>query len=569
MKAVFLGFVLTIAALAQSTFPPAANGGAGVANIHVSIAGPATSSGAIDISSLQLTTQALQNKLIAGCWTGTGFASGEVTGNLTPLACSITSRSASTVTVTFASSSNVVVVLNSNGGSGPAGTPGAPGATGATGPQGPPGANGADGAAGPAGPSGGTFPFTTSTSDPSGGCTPPALHANTATDWGFACYDGTWSRIGHFIRAAGAPSAGCSASSSGFMWHRSDAQATNASLYVCAQTGPGTYAWELLGGGGGGGGTSVTTASTFSAANKLMATAGADRSAKEVPITVDPATGELTIGSGAFAIGGDPQSASSLANPAAGKLICVLDSGTSNRLTCKNSAGTLVRYISAADIPSCSNVTTSKLLFDSSAGTFSCGTDQSGAGGGSVALGDCMITYSCAPLSGGYRGTAPTDIVGSGKVVMVRVSVPGVVTLKQWKMYIRLGSTGESVAAAVYADVAGAPGTKIAGTDLLAVAGTGGWSAAVQSGTWGTGLVNVSGTVWIGVSTDSTTAEFLFPGAGNGGFAYTSGAGSVPGAVKCSNTATTGPYTLPSTCGTATPVTLFNFELPLILAASY
>lgn len=160
MKKIIL--FLGIAAFAQDVFNyqlieryPASRlrGIAAGSNIAANIAGPATTSGAIDITSFALTSGTL-NSIIAGCFTGTGFSGGLVTGNLTPLTCSVTSRTTSAVTVTFASNSNVLVVLNSNGGAGPAGPTGpqgSTGATGATGAQGPAGAMGATGAQGPAG----------------------------------------------------------------------------------------------------------------------------------------------------------------------------------------------------------------------------------------------------------------------------------------------------------------------------------------------------------------------------------------------------------------------------------
>jgi hypothetical protein len=78
-------------------------GGAGAANIQANVAGPATTTGAINITALGLTSTTL-NSLAAMCYTGTGYASSLVTGDLTPLACSVTTRSTSAVTVTFSNS---------------------------------------------------------------------------------------------------------------------------------------------------------------------------------------------------------------------------------------------------------------------------------------------------------------------------------------------------------------------------------------------------------------------------------------------------------------------------------
>lgn len=44
--------------------------------------------------------------------------------------------------------------------------------------------------------------------------------------------------------------------------------------------------------------------------------------------------------------------------------------------------GTAADTLTAKTLPSCSNATTSKLLYDNSTQTFSCGTDQTGGGGG-------------------------------------------------------------------------------------------------------------------------------------------------------------------------------------------
>lgn len=46
--------------------------------------------------------------------------------------------------------------------------------------------------------------------------------------------------------------------------------------------------------------------------------------------------------------------------------------------------GTAADTFTAKTLPSCSNATTSKLLYDNSTQTFSCGTDQTGGGGGGV-----------------------------------------------------------------------------------------------------------------------------------------------------------------------------------------
>jgi hypothetical protein len=88
---------------------------AGSANIVAQIQGPATNTSAIDITAFSLTATTI-NALMVGCWTGTGFSNGQVMGDLTPIACSITSRSTTSIIVTFSNSSNILVVVNSIGG---------------------------------------------------------------------------------------------------------------------------------------------------------------------------------------------------------------------------------------------------------------------------------------------------------------------------------------------------------------------------------------------------------------------------------------------------------------------
>ena len=240
------------------------SGGAGATNPNFSIQGPATTSGALDITSLNLSTQAQINSLGAWCYTGTGFSGGQVTGNLSPLNCSITSRSSTSVTVTFASSSNVLVILNSNGGSGPAGAPGNTGAAGAAatvavgtvttgspgspasvvnggtagaavfnvtvprGDVGPQGAQGPAGTNGTNGTNGVNVAVTSSTSDPVGSCSSPfpCFHANTAADRLFYSSDGSWSEVPQYGRGTTVPGA-CTIP--GQIWVKSDTGA----LYGC------------------------------------------------------------------------------------------------------------------------------------------------------------------------------------------------------------------------------------------------------------------------------------------------------------------------------------------------
>ena len=65
--------------------------------------------------------------------------------------------------------------------------------------------------------------------------------------------------------------------------------------------------------------------------------------------------------------------------------------------------GTAADTFTAKTLPSCSNATTSKLLFDNATQTFSCGTDQTGAGGSMPKVVTTNVTNST---------TTPADITG-------------------------------------------------------------------------------------------------------------------------------------------------------------
>lgn len=65
--------------------------------------------------------------------------------------------------------------------------------------------------------------------------------------------------------------------------------------------------------------------------------------------------------------------------------------------------GTAADTLTAKTLPSCSNATTSKLLFDNATQTFSCGTDQTGAGGSMPKVVTTNVTNST---------TTPADITG-------------------------------------------------------------------------------------------------------------------------------------------------------------
>ena len=83
---------------------------------------------------------------------------------------------------------------------------------------------------------------------------------------------------------------------------------------------------------------------------------------------------------------GDPSwAAVSLANDTTGKLpIGKGGTGQTTITTNQVYVGTALDTLTAMTLPSCSNATTSKLLYDNATQTFSCGTDQTGGGGGGV-----------------------------------------------------------------------------------------------------------------------------------------------------------------------------------------
>jgi len=73
--------------------------------------------------------------------------------------------------------------------------------------------------------------------------------------------------------------------------------------------------------------------------------------------------------------------------------------------------GTAADTVAVKTLPSCSNATTSKLLFDNATQTFSCGTDQTGAGGGGT-----MTRLTATWASSATANTL--GIIGTGSVPM-------------------------------------------------------------------------------------------------------------------------------------------------------
>src|SRR5437762_557051 len=83
---------------------------------------------------------------------------------------------------------------------------------------------------------------------------------------------------------------------------------------------------------------------------------------------------------------------------------------------------------STANIPSCSNATTSKLLYNSTTSTFSCVTDQTGGGGGTPGGSDTQVQFNDAGAFGGDAGLTynkTTDVLtqtGNGKLLVMNQS---------------------------------------------------------------------------------------------------------------------------------------------------
>jgi hypothetical protein len=73
-------------------------------------------------------------------------------------------------------------------------------------------------------------------------------------------------------------------------------------------------------------------------------------------------------------------------------------------------------------IPSCSNATTSKLLYNNSTNAFTCGTDQTGGGGSSIPVSDEGSQITAAATSFNFTGAGVTATNASGAVT---VNIPG------------------------------------------------------------------------------------------------------------------------------------------------
>jgi len=184
------------------------------------------------------------------------------------------------------------------------------------------------------------------------------------------------------------------------------------------------------------------------------------------------------------------------------------------------------------------------------------------------AHGHCFISSSCAPVGSNIRHALPAEAV-LGRVAAVRVTLPYTIRLSRGMLFAGNAESTAAFSAAIYTDLNGAPGQKIADTDLRLTAFS---SAALYERSWGTGTAVLPPNVyWIGFSSEDPAANFDFAGNTLGSVGWMTGnLTQSPGAVTCANEATGSgvSYTLPDTCGTVTAITSFGFEPPVILASA-
>lgn len=79
--------------------------------------------------------------------------------------------------------------------------------------------------------------------------------------------------------------------------------------------------------------------------------------------------------------------------------------------------GTALDTLTATTLPSCSNGTTSKLLFNSSTQTFACGTDQTGGGGGSANVVEVDVDFGTGANSVSTVVTGQTWVTSTSKIL--------------------------------------------------------------------------------------------------------------------------------------------------------
>jgi hypothetical protein len=182
--------------------------------------------------------------------------------------------------------------------------------------------------------------------------------------------------------------------------------------------------------------------------------------------------------------------------------------------------------------------------------------------------GECFITFSCAQVGANSRAPLGTDAV-AGKFSAVRVAIRDTIKLGKALIHTSFGSAGTGFAVAVFEDLNGVPGSKIAGTDVnfndLS-------AASFRQVTWGDGTAVLTPNVyWLGFSSEDAATQFLQPGGAFASVAlFLGNLGTGAGAVKCSNLATGAgaTYMLPATCGTATAWDTFGIDAPIIVSSA-
>jgi hypothetical protein len=209
-------------------------------------------------------------------------------------------------------------------------------------------------------------------------------------------------------------------------------------------------------------------------------------------------------------------------------------------------------WVNAA-LPSCSNATTSKLLYDTATNTFSCGTDQGGAAGCSYTGNgpySFLVGTRTFPRSD-TRGVVDAAATAANGFIAYQFVLTCSLPLNEIFVLLNGGCTaaGKAWAFAIYDDSANTVGTKVTGTD---VAVTGGNAVVYKTATWGTQPTLPAGTYWIGFAAEEATCQIY--GETTATYAPpTQFMVNLPNKryVKCPTAATWNgtSSTLPSTCG--------------------
>lgn len=193
------------------------------------------------------------------------------------------------------------------------------------------------------------------------------------------------------------------------------------------------------------------------------------------------------------------------------------------------------------------------------------------AGGSAISLANsyCFIMSQCSTGFSSYTSTVALDAAcTAGAFCIMKVNLPFDVPLKRIVTY-QAATTGNatSLSLAFYADSSGSPGTKVSVTDCrlsTAAPYTGFNDSACDPGT----TVLVAGSYWVGYS--SETAITQYPSMVAGTASPQQYLGRISKGVGTCSTAVTGTgvtYTLPSGCGTFTPIT--NQGVPIVMISGW